>query len=328
MGGARNDLLIVVLLIIAIGVAWIWAGGPSLPIAHQGGLFSAPWPLGAGGNAYTVPLIPLATEEASTDANAATSGTNTSTQSQSKASMLDYFLGYRPGSLGQVVDPAASPYASSIRLENSGATNSDAKNEYVTIRTGTLKNNITITGWTLESTTSNLKMVIGSAAQIPSLGNINSETPVTLDSDSTVIVTTGRSPNGASFRLNECTGYFAQFQEFSPRLAQDCPRPTDEMLRYPEKTAGNDLCENFVRGLRQCTLTVTAIPGNIGSSCQDFVLTNLSYNGCITAHKNDPDFYRDEWRVFLNRDQELWKNTHDRILLLDENGKLVASTSY
>ncbi|MES2134712.1 MAG: hypothetical protein V4449_00520 [Patescibacteria group bacterium] len=327
MGNAKSDFMIVILLVIALGIAWVMTGGPSNPMTHQGGLFSAPWPLGDGGNAYTVPTIPLESGSVSSNNEVApTAPTNSTTKS--KTTVFDYFFGYRPG-VGAVADPSASPYASYVRLERGNAENTDPKKEYVTIRTsGSLQNSVTITGWALQSTTNNLHVVIGSAAQIPSLGGLNTDTPITLGSDSVVSITTGRSPNGASFRLNMCTGYFEQFQDFSPSLPQECPRPRDEMYLFPEKTAGNAECENFINTLNQCTLTVTEIPGKIGNSCQDFVLTNLSYNGCIAKHRNDPDFYHNEWRVFLGRDQELWNNSHDRILLLDENGKLVSVVSY
>lgn len=326
MGNAKGDLLIVILLLIALGIAWVMTGGPRNTIAHQSGLFSAPWPLGNNGNAYKVPLVPLGTGDTSSsdtsDTSSAPAPTNT------KTSIFDSFFGYRPG-VGRATDPSMSPYAEFVRLDRGNATSQDAKNEYVTIRiSGSPKNNLILTGWTLQSSTNSIKVVIGPAAQTPSLGNINTDASISVNSGATVHVTTGRSPNGTSFRINQCTGYFEQFQDFSPALPQDCPRPRDEMYLFPEKTAGNAECEAFINTLRQCTLTVTEIPGKIGNNCQDFVLNNLSYNGCVIKHRNDADFYKNEWRVFLGRDQELWSNSHDRVLLLDENGKLVASVSY
>lgn len=323
MGNAKSDLLIVILLVIMLGIAWVWTGGPTHVIAHQGGLFSAPWPLGPGGNAYTVPTIPLGDYPTSTDTGASTEAPVT----PSKTSIFDYFFGYRAG--GNPTDPSPSAYSSYVRLDRGGATNQDPKAEYITLYTsGSLQNSITITGWSLQSASGVTKFVIGSASQIPAFGDITTDAPITIGPNSTVTITTGPSPKGMSFRLNECTGYFSQFQTFSPTLPRECPRPRDEMIANPAKTANNPECETFVNNLSQCTLTIDAIPGKVGSDCTDFVLNTLSYNGCILKHKNDPDFYRNEWRVFLNRNQEIWNNNHDRILLLDENGKLVASVSY
>ena len=324
MGNARGDLLLVILLLIALGIAWVMTGGPGKPMARQGALFSAPWPLGNNGNAYKVPSVPLGTGASSGE----TPVSSAPTPNNTKTSTFDSFFGYRPG-VGNTTDPSASPYAEFVRLDRGNATNQDPKNEYISIRvSGSPQNNLILTGWTLQSSTNSTKVVIGSAAQTPSLGNINTDTSISVNSGATIYVTTGRSPNGSSFRVNQCTGYFEQFQDFSPALPQDCPRPRDEMYLFPEKTAGNAECETFINTLRQCTLTVTEIPGKIGNNCQDFVLNNLSYNGCVIKHRNDAGFYRNEWRVFLGRDQELWGNNHDRILLLDENGKLVSSVSY
>jgi len=326
MGDAKGDLLVVIFLLIALGVAWVWTGGPQNVMSHQGGLFSAPWPLGKGGNAYTVPTFSLESGEESGSQSA--NELQSSNASESKPSVFDSFFGYRPG-IGYASDPSPSPYASHVRLDRGSATTQDPKKEYVSIRvSSSLQGNITITGWALQSSTNTTKVVIGPAASIPASGNLSTNAPITLGASGTIHVTTGRSPNGLSFRANKCTGYFEQFQDFSPSLPIECPRPRDEMYLFPEKTAGNAECEKFINTLRQCTLTVTEIPANVGSSCQDFILTDLSYNGCVMKHKNDLDFYRNEWWVFLSRDQELWNNNHDRILLLDENGKLVSAVSY
>jgi hypothetical protein len=82
-----------------------------------------------------------------------------------------------------------------------------------------------------------------------------------------------------------------------------------------------------VRDLAQCSVTVSAIPQNVGAACQDFILNTLSYNGCVTDHRSDPDFYKNEWRVYLNQSHELWGSV-DRIVLRDENGKVVSTLNY
>ena len=177
---------------------------------------------------------------------------------------------------------------------------------------------------------------IGEAAVIPFLGQVNVETPITVGGNTIVYVVTGRSPNGTSFRLSKCTGYFEQFQDFAPSLPTQCPLPEDELFNRPGSNSYNDTCINFVEGLGRCTFNIGALPPLIGSQCQNFILNTLSYNGCISAHKNDPDFYRNEWRVYLGRDQELWKNetgsswqnAREEIRLLDENGKVVDVVSY
>ncbi|TAJ15188.1 hypothetical protein EPO56_01330 [Patescibacteria group bacterium] len=325
MGSAKGDLLVVILLITALGVAWVWTGGPSRSISHSSGFLNAPWPIGAGGDAYIVPRI----DTSFTPADGVNyEAKKQETPQEKKSNLLDYFFGYRPG-LGKAVDLPPSPYAQYVYLERSQAGATNPREEYVTIKTSSsLKQSITITGWKLESAVSNLSMTIGAAAEIPFLGGTNYESPIVLGPNSEVVVVTGSSPNGTSFRLNQCTGYFEQFQDFSPALKKECPKPEDEMLLYPEKTAANQMCQDFIAKIPRCTLTLTAIPGNVGEQCQNFILNDLSYNGCIAKHQNESDFYKNEWRVFLKREQELWQNKHERILLIDENGKLVAQVSY
>jgi hypothetical protein len=191
-----------------------------------------------------------------------------------------------------------------------------------------MSGSLTISGWSLENVSTGVAVPIGNAAQIPFLGQVNYESPISIGPGSTVIVTTGQPPNGTSFRVNECTGYFKQFQTFTPSLSYECPRPDDELLLHPDTLAGDEACRKYVDTLSQCTFAINALPPGLSSECQDFILNDLSYNGCIDGHRDDPTFYRNEWRVFLSRSQELWNNDHGVIRLLDENGKLVAQASY
>ena len=318
---AGRDLLLFILFLVALGIAWFMTGGPSRPLSQAGWFLNPPAPLG-NGQGYNVPMVPMPT---STQSTAQLGNTNAPSPTQS---IWNYFFNYRTG-VGASVAPPSSPYAQFVSLQSSGARNTNPQQEYVTLRisprlTGTL----TITGWTIESAQSGIKVTLGGAAQIPALGGVSSETPVSIGPSGTIIIVTGQSPKGASFRVNKCTGYFNQFQQFTPTLPSDCPTPQDEMLQHPELTSGNTTCQNYIQRIPQCTLVVNAIPGNVGGLCQNFILNMLSYNGCITEHQSDPDFYQNEWYLFLGRSQEMWNNSHEDIRLLDENGKLVAETSY
>lgn len=306
MGSAKGDLLVVVLLLIGLGVAWIWTGGPSRTVSHSGGVFNgAPWPFGNGGNAYTVPNIDL----------------NSTSDTYGQAS---YGSSYGTTAYG-TGKPGDSTYAPMVSLESSGEGASDPQIEYIAIRTsGSLKSSVTITGWTLENGSGGGKVTIGSGVATPVLGQVNSESPITLGPNSVVYVITGRPPNGGSFRVNKCTGYFSKVQTFTPYLSSECPTPSEELSRASGQLSPNIECSNFVRALSQCSVTASAIPETVGTACRDFILNTLSYNGCVTAHKNDPDFYRNEWRVYLNQDKELWGSV-DRIILRDESGKIVSS---
>jgi hypothetical protein len=263
------------------------------------------------------------------DTTASSSGPSTTFSpwnSVTQNPLWDYFYNFRSPALSAV---DKSPYAGTVGLRIGNVTTSDANSEYVVITVSRdLKSNLTATGWSVQSGASGISAPIGEAAYVPFLGDVSVALPIVLAPGSTMYVTTGRSPNGVSFRTSKCTGYFEQFQNYSPPLQIQCPTSKKEMLRSPEKVAGNDACISFVENIKTCEYKTTSLPGNIGLACQDFILNTLNYSGCIRDHKADPDFYGNEWRLFLKRDQELYKNTHDRIRLLDENKKLISEASY
>ncbi len=317
---AGRDFLLFIFFLIALGVAWFMTGGPGRPISHAGWFLNPT--LGTTGG-IAVPSVSLPNASSSNGSNGGTPS------AQPKIlSLWDYFLNYQPG-IGESSAPTDSPYAPYVSLQASNVGSANPATEYVTIQTSqNLPQSVTVTGWTLQNVSTNMSVTIGNAAQIPFLGDVNYGTPISAGPGSTIIVTTGRSPNGASFRVNECTGYFNQFQTFTPSLRYECPQPTDEMLLHPQLLAGDATCRQYLSTLPQCRIVTGVFPQNISNTCQTFVLNALSYNGCITEHKVDPDFYRNEWRVFLNRDQDLWSPDHGTIRLIDENGKLIAQTSY
>jgi hypothetical protein len=324
---AGRDFLLFVLFLIGLGIVWFFTGGPTRALSHSGWFLSPPSPLG-NGEGYNLPGVPLASSTSDWSKSNTYTNAYSDRYPSGNNSVWDYFFNYRPGT-GQVNRPPDSSYAQYVSFYGGNTQTDDPKSEYVVIQTDSnLRGTITMTGWSLESAQTGLRVSIGNAAQIPFLGQMNSEVPISVGPMSRVVVITGHSPNGTSFRLNKCTGYFNQFQKFVPSIREECPRPQDEMLLHPQQLSGNQSCQDFVATLPQCRLTLSAIPGNVGGLCQDFILNTLSYNGCISAHQSDPDFYRNEWRLYLNRDQELWANNHEGIRLLDESGKLVGEITY
>jgi hypothetical protein len=322
---AGRDFLLFIFFLVALGAAWFLTGGPGRPISHAG-WFLNPTLGGTGG--ISVPHISLPNASSTDSSGGVSQQQQPQNQPTKMQSLWNYFLNYQPG-VGESSAPANSPYAPYVSLQLGNAGSSDPLTEYIVIQTSqNLPQSLTVSGWVLQNVSSNVVVTVGNAAQIPFLGGMNSETPISAGPGSTIIVTTGSSPNGASFRVNECTGYFNQYQTFTPALRYECPQPTEEMLTHPQTLAGDTACRQYVNTLSQCRIVTGVFPQNVSSSCQDFVLNNLSYNGCINAHKNEPNFYRNEWRVFLNRNQELWSNDHGVIRLLDENGKLITQTTY
>lgn len=302
----QQDLLLVIFLMAALGVAWYYAGGTANDLARSGPLFKMPQ-VGTNLPVFRVPGVELT--------NSSTGGVT-----EPESTTITNYLG--------TFTEEKSPYAQYVSLEEGNA-RSSLESEYLTLRIASnAPQKITISGWRVDSTASGLNASLPLAAELPFLGSVNSTGPVSLSQGQTAYIVTARSPNGTSFRTNMCTGYFEQFQNFTPSLNLECPTPQTESDAYFTPGSLNDECFTIIRSLGRCILNVQSVPVSAGTQCEQFISNKLSYNGCINAHKNDPKFYRDTWYLYLNRDQELWRSRSERIRLLDENGKVVDTVSY
>lgn len=204
---------------------------------------------------------------------------------------------------------------------------SDPTREYVEIRASRDNTQpVSITGWTVKSAVTGKSAMVKSGVYLPVLGKVNPEQPITLFPGGKAYVVTGSSPKGYSFRLNTCTGYFEEFQDFTPKLPFQCPYPKNENL----PTGLTDACRDYLSGLKRCSAHVAPLPASFTNDplCQEYVSENINYNACVDTHKSEADFYETEWRIFLGRSEELWKESRETILLLDETGKVVDSVSY
>jgi hypothetical protein len=48
----------------------------------------------------------------------------------------------------------------------------------------------------------------------------------------------------------------------------------------------------------------------------------------VAYHKDEPGFYRGEWRLYLGRDTELWRDTKEMVELRDKEGRLIDTRAY
>ena len=187
---------------------------------------------------------------------------------------------------------------------------------------------INITGWKLRSATTNKTVTIGAGAALPRSGQVNQEQSISLGPGERALVLTGRSPIGSSFRLNSCTGYFEQFQDYFPPLPEECPHVRDNDFPTGINNRITDECIEFMENLPSCRAHTLALPGGLGPVCTEYISKEVSYAGCVAAHQSDSDFYKGEWRIYLKRDQILWKKKRETVRLLDTNDKLISSISY
>ncbi len=299
-GGAAGDLMFFIFFIIVLGIVWALTGGPERSISTSGPFLSPPF------------------GERSSDGIPSVDIPDQGTRDNPLNAFTNPFAG---------LTEKKSPYASAIRLSAGRARSAGADEEYVRIEsTDDLAAPVNISSWKLVSSETQYEATLGEASPLPYSGRVNDQYVVMLPAESTVYVVTGRSPIGTSFRTNVCTGYFTQFQDFEPGLDKKCPLAEDELAE--RGLAVSEECKAYVEDINRCTLTTGTVPGNLGEVCRDFILNDLTYAGCVARHQDEPGFYNNEWRLYLNRTSELWKNANERIRLVDESGLLIDSVSY
>lgn len=221
----------------------------------------------------------------------------------------------------------ASPLSGKISITNISRGGSSSAGEYVTLRAKPEnKDRILLTGLRLESVSSGRSVTIGKGVHMPFQNQVNVEQPIYLSPGETAYILTGRSPLGISFRLNKCTGFFSQFQSFTPSIPSRCPSPKSEPLPPPANQY-NDQCIDYINSLPACQI-ITQPPANISPECNRYVTKEINYTKCVENHKNDANFYEPEWRVYLNYSDTLWKSKREIIHLVDKGGKIIDVVTY
>lgn len=227
------------------------------------------------------------------------------------------------------VSPLRGKLAITALNRGSGFGASAAQGEYARIQ-ATRENTapVLITGLEVRSAVTHIGTKIPKAWKLPFPGGVGEGESVALAPGAVAYLITGRSGNGMSFELNKCTGYFAQQTRFTPSLAGVCPHPLQEPLPQPPNQL-SDACLDYLVTIPSCTVP-SSIPVHLqgDGNCQAHVFRKISYNTCVSLHKNEPDFYRGDWRIYLGRDSRLWRDRRETIELLDQNGRLISSYSY
>jgi hypothetical protein len=222
-----------------------------------------------------------------------------------------------------------SVYRDMLTLDQGTATTDDPEREYLRLRvTSSFKGEVVLTGWYLESSMTGRKVSLPLVTKLPISGQAGSEQTLRVRAGDTLVINTARSPIGHSFQINSCIGYFEQFQNFNPQLPRTCPDPADEpAVDYGPQGFG-DACLDYIEGLPLCTAHIGSPPLGMPYQCQHYISTKINYNACVEFHKNDSDFYKNEWRIYLGQEDELWKAKRELITLRDSAGKIVSIVTY
>jgi len=318
----QHDAWFFIGVFVFIFLIWIATGGPSHPISFAGPFLSEPSPLGSG-SYIGLPRAPFGIGNSDTELINPSNGLGGSSYSSNPNNGL--------GALDDVALGTPSPYYGEVYLSHyvSGAGSSNPNNEYVEISlSSSAKAPVTISGFALESAATGNTVIIPKGTEVPMSGTIQALQPIILQPGDTAIVDSGESPIGASFRENECIGYFSEFQQFSPSLPNNCPDPSDELQQfYGADYIRDNACINYVDTLNRCMIEITP-PNGLTTACDNFLENHLSYNGCVQAHQSDSDFKEDTWRVYLGRSNAMWRTKNEVVKLVDPDGDTVDAFSY
>jgi hypothetical protein len=303
----------VIAIFVFAFILWVSTGGPTKPISFAG--------------PYITPITDVDDVQGGygEDIDIGTSNENNDSGSRiwSVKSVVGRFEN-RLGS-GASVGPV-SPSADRVRIASGagGPSGSDAKSEYIVLR-ATDEGTVDVTGWRIVSEKSGASVTIPQAERVARSGALVN---VVLNEGDEVIVTTGGSPSGTSFRENKCTGYLGSDRYVPSLSTRSCPAPLDELGDFfPTHAEAYDACREVVRSFARCE-TPRDVPSEASRECENFIDTRLNYNGCVLGHKNDADFLGHTWRVFLGRKAELWRSDNELLKLLDREGRAVDVYSY
>ena len=222
----------------------------------------------------------------------------------------------------------SSPYAGSVvfldRVSSVKESNPD-REYFVLLVSNVVSTPLTITDWKVFDRQTKVSHAIPQGVEV--FGSQDTSSPVVVYSGDRLFISSGDSPVDISFQVNKCSGYLSQHTSFVPTIKTSCPDPVQEFSAYERVPFSDVACYTLVSSLPLCTSVDTA-PSDVTTSCRNFLQQVLTEEGCVSQHRNDPDFLTGEWRLFLGSDKELWKNRDNVLYLLDENNLLVATLVY
>ena len=322
----KHDAWFFVGVFAFIFLIWAITGGPTHPIAYSGPSLALPDKLG-GGSYLRLPQAFYGVGDATVSLTppVGSNGGGSLSGSGSNGSVPP------SSSLSGVSFGTPSPYRGIVTMSSgvSGAGSSNPNNEYVTLYVSSNAGvPVDISGWTIESEATGNAVVIPQGTSVPRSGIVNAVEDVVLLPGESAYVISGRSPIGASFKENKCTGYYGNFQSFSPSLPLNCPTPVNEFTTYYQGSyIRDDACVNYVNTINRCQVVLSP-PVGLSGACQTFLVKYLNYNGCLDAHQSDSDFKGTTWHVYLARTNSMYRTRNEVVKLLDNSGKTVDAFSY
>lgn len=311
-GSGLSEVIFITLLIVFLMVSWFLSGAAK--DADVKSIFlSPPPPLGVGESIGLPGVADPYSEE--------------SGYGREDSAAITDEIGLVKQELEKLKGMPASPYAGKVEIVSHMASLNEGQGEYLTIRArDTNTAAIAISGWKLMSPVSSRSVAIGQGAEIYEAAGSSLTGTIFLSPGDDAVIASSRSPIGVSFKESQCTGYLDQFQDYYPQLGHECPYADTEARSMGSIKSDNE-CVDYLESLNQCRIDPS--PSNdLSEQCRQFITSRITYQGCVAAHRHEPDFKKRRWRIFLGYTGELWREKREVLVLLDESGRVVDSYSY
>lgn len=326
----KNDALFFLAILLFIFVAWVATGGPKRPISFAGPFITPITNTGQEQRGYGSWQERFESESNWWSGNWSGFKDDARSPNESIRKTQDDLADAQRKLQEARLFGTPSVYRDVVTLSaSSGALASeDPDEEYLTITvSGRAEGAIPMSGWRLVSVRTGNSVALPAAAPVFRSGSVNQTYPLTLNPGERAIVSSGRSPVGVSFRENACVGYLAERQDFVPQLRSSCPSPMDDFERFYNGAASDyQSCRAAVESAPRCAMPSR---GGASSACYQFMREHYTYNGCLTYHANDQDFFGSTWRLYLGKNRgDLWPSRNETIKLLDAAGNTVAIYTY
>lgn len=178
---------------------------------------------------------------------------------------------------------------------------------------------VDVTGWSIK--TNRGGTYIPQAVNLYDPSGLTAASDIRLDSSDYLNLYANSSPT--NMRVNKCSGYLNQVNQFNPPFPSQCP-----YANRSEISSFSGQCQNYILSIGVCgmpNMASPSIPRN-DYSCDTYLQNHFSYKSCFDDHLKDQDFLSNEWRVWMGSSP--LDPYHDNVELLDNNGLLVDVYAY
>lgn len=185
---------------------------------------------------------------------------------------------------------------------------------------------INITGWQIKTNTRTVAIIPQAIIDFPPNG-LYKKGDIILESGHSVKIYGRNTVFPGNFRENKCMGFlFSMYKSSLDTISTDCPQPynSDELITLP------GACQNIIKSVWRCEIPTVEKKNEAArynsSLCRE-ILDRFNYGYCYEHHRNDTDFMEKQWRVWYGLAME-FDRYHDRVLLIDKEGKVVDEYIY